>query len=97
LKITADDTSHEDERKDTQMAVLKLRWLIEYLVKQIRFKSKMKEMMNPLTEISLSSQSKEAVLKKLCHLKAMVKHCEISQIAPLLSDIVLLAIVNDPN
>ena len=54
IQFTTNNT-HNEELDDEKMAVNKLRWILEYMVKQIRNKNKMKEMIQPLTDISLSS------------------------------------------
>jgi hypothetical protein len=43
IKFTSNNT-HNEEIEHEKMAINKLRWLIEYMVKQIRHKKKMKEM-----------------------------------------------------
>ena len=82
------------QSSNSEQAVLKLRWLIEYLVGTIRYKSKVKEMMKAMTDISLDSQAKPQVLKRLCQIKTMFKHCQLAEIAPLLTDTLLLTAIN---
>ena len=71
---------------------LKIRWIIEYFVAHTTFKSRIKEMLEPLLDLAANARNREKLVKNVGNLRIMLKHCDIREIQPLLIETAFQAV-----
>jgi hypothetical protein len=71
---------------------MKMKWIVECFVQKVKSKSKMKEMAGPILDLVSSGKERENVIKNMGNIKIMLKHCEIQEVVPLMTETIMLAL-----
>lgn len=71
---------------------MKIKWLIDYFVKLIRFKGQFQKMIQPITDISHNTVASKKIIKNLCNIKVMLKHCALDEISSLMTETIFTLI-----
>lgn len=84
---------HEDQGvSDEDIVEMKMKWIVECFVEKIKSKSKMKEMVGPILDLVSSGKERENVIKNMGNIKIMLKHCEIQEVVPLMTETIMRAL-----
>ena len=75
------------------ITLIKLKWLIEHFTSNISFKNQIKKMMGHLLDIASQTKDQKNLMKNVGHLNVMLKHCEIKDIHPYLTETIYSAFV----
>lgn len=82
----------EQSVSDIDILENRIRWFIEHMVGQIKYKAQMKRMLLPIMEIAQTVQTKDKIFRNVLNLKIMLKHSEIKDIVPLMTETIFMLI-----
>lgn len=49
-------------------------------------------MLDPIMELSEQAENKDKIIKNICHMRVMLKHCQIQDIYKIMAETVFMAI-----
>ena len=76
-----------------QIVQMKLKWIIEFFCSHAN-KSQAKKMIEPLLDIASQTKNSKNAFKNIGHLRVMLKHCEVKDIQPYLSETIFTTIAS---
>ena len=74
---------------------MKLKFIIEYFSSHISYKNKIKKMMGSILDVASQTKEEKKTVKNIGHLKIMLKHCDMKDIHPFLTETIYSAIFPD--
>ena len=80
---------------DMDIVKMKLKFIIEYFSSHISYKNKIKKMMGSILDVASQTKEEKKTVKNIGHLKIMLKHCDMKDIHPFLTETIYSAIFPD--